>query len=211
MQEGAGIPHDTVPRREGINHFNELARGRNDEPSVALDLLLKLTGRPTGVSFENSKAFLPALTRLGIAHIGEGTERHECRVFPPLKARKEALIRADRAAEKDGHSSIRQGLKRPVQDKSGRSLVRAVLGEKNNGPAEVWIAQAGMRHEKRTGEIVSEFHGAGKSGHARQCFREVGQELFFAGHDPVKAPGVETVLGKIDQSRETLVAPDKKN
>ena len=211
MQERSGIPHDILPCGAGFLHFNEFARGRNDEPGVAFDLLLELAGRPSGVSFENSKSLLPALTRLGIGHIGEGTERHECGIFTPLKAREEALIRADRAAEKDGHSSIRQGLKRPVQDKSGRSLVRAVLGEKNNGPAEVWIAQAGMRHEKRAGEIVSEFHGDAKSGHARQCFREVGQELFFAGHDPVKAPGVETVLGKIDQSRETLIAPDKKN
>jgi hypothetical protein len=211
VQEGSGIPHDTLPRREGINHFNQLARGRNDEPGVAFDLLLKLTGRPTGVSFENSKSLLPALTRLGIGHIGEGPKRHECGVFPPLEARQEAFIRADGTADKDGHPGIWQGLKRAVQDKSRRSLVRGMLGEKDNGPSEVWITQAGVRHEKRTGEIVSEFHGDAESGHARQCFREVGQELLFAGYNPVKAPRVEAILGKIDEARETLIAIDKED
>ena len=35
-----------------------------------------------------------------------------------------------------------------------------MLRQKNDGPAEIWIAQAGMGHEERTGEIVADFHGA---------------------------------------------------
>ena len=106
MQERAGIPHDTLPRSQRINYFDQFASGRNDKPRVALDLLFELARRPTGVTLKNSEPLLPAFTRLGIRLFSEGPECHERGIFTPLETREEVLISADRSTKENGNPCI---------------------------------------------------------------------------------------------------------
>jgi len=111
-------------------HFDEFSCGRNHNPCVALDLLLKLARRPTRKALEDSQSVFPTFAGFLVADLREGSERHKRGIFPPLQTCQKRLFSGNGTAEKYRNTRlvIFGTLEWVVQNKTRRSILGIVLG-----------------------------------------------------------------------------------